>query len=164
MIEGTRVGSGGTIWALNASSGATIWHTAAGGQVIGSVVTADLTGGGYQDVIVPTTVGVQIFDGKSGVLVATLGQSAGLAFQNSPLVTDDANGSIGITIAGYNSSNQGVIEHYEVAGSNGVDRHRDRGVADVPPRPPADRQRRPAVAGRRRCPATRRRVARWATT
>jgi hypothetical protein len=120
VLEGTRVGSGGSIWALNASSGATIWHTAAGGQVIGSVVTADLTGGGYQDVIVPTTVGEQIFDGKSGVLVATLGQSAGLAFQNSALVTDDPNGSLGLTIAGYNSSNQGVIQHYEVARSSGV--------------------------------------------
>ena len=44
-----------------------------------------------------------------------------IAFQNSPLVTDDANGSIGITVAGYNTSagNQGVVEHYEVAGSNG---------------------------------------------
>ena len=73
------MGSGGSIWALNGGTGATIWHTAAAGQVIGSPVTADLTGGGYQDVIVPTTAGVQIFDGKSGAVVATLGQSAGLA-------------------------------------------------------------------------------------
>jgi hypothetical protein len=119
VVEGTRVGSGGSIWVLNGVSGATIWHQATAGQVIGSPVTADLTGGGYQDVIVPTTAGVQIFDGKSGALVTTLGQSAGLAFQNSPLVTDDANGSIGLTIAGYNSSNQGVIQHYEVSGSKG---------------------------------------------
>ena len=68
----------------------------------------------------PTTAGVQIFDGKSGALVATLGQSAGLAFQNSPLVTDDPNGSLGLTLAGYNSSNQGVIQHYEVTGSSGA--------------------------------------------
>ncbi len=120
VLEGTRVGSGGSIWALNGVTGATIWHADAGGQVIGSPVSADLTGGGYQDAIVPTTVGVQIFDGKSGALVTTLGQSAGLAFQNSPLVTDDPNGSLGLTIAGYNSSNQGVIEHYEVSRSNGA--------------------------------------------
>jgi len=120
VLEGTRVGSGGSIWVLNSVSGATIWHTATAGQVIGSPVTADLTGGGYQDAIVPTTAGVQIFDGKSGALVATLGQSAGLAFQNSPLVTDDPNGSIGLTLAGYNSSNQGVIQHYEISGSNGA--------------------------------------------
>jgi hypothetical protein len=119
VVEGTRVGSTGSIWVLNGATGATIWHTATAGQVIGSAVTADLTGGGYQDVIVPTTAGVQIFDGKSGALVTTLGQSQGLAFQNSPLVTDDANGTIGITIAGYNSSNQGVIDHFEVAGTNG---------------------------------------------
>ena len=119
VLEGTRVGSGGSIWALNGGTGATIWHTATAGQVIGSPVTADLTGGGYQDVIVPTTAGAQIFDGKSGALVATLGQSAGLAFQNSPLVTDDPNGTIGLTLAGYNSSNQGVIQHYEVSASRG---------------------------------------------
>ncbi|MGD0379656.1 MAG: hypothetical protein ABSC30_06685 [Acidimicrobiales bacterium] len=120
VLEGTRVGSTGSIWALNGVSGATIWHTATAGQVIGSPVSADLTGGGYQDAIVPTTAGVQIFDGKSGALVATLGQSAGLAFQNSPLVTDDPNGSLGLTLAGYNSSNQGVIQHYEVTGSSGA--------------------------------------------
>jgi len=120
VLEGTRVGSGGAIWAINGGSGATIWHTATAGQVIGSPVTADLTGSGYQDAIVPTTAGAQIFDGKSGALIATLGQSAGLAFQNSPLVTDDPNGSIGLTLAGYNSSNQGVIQHYEVEGSNGA--------------------------------------------
>ncbi len=120
VLEGTRVGSGGSIWALNGVTGATIWHTATAGQVIGSTVSADLTGGGYQDAIVPTTAGVEIIDGKSGALVTTLGQSAGLAFQNSPLVTDDPNGSIGLTIAGYNSSNQGVIQHYEVSQSNGA--------------------------------------------
>ena len=36
-------------------------------------MTADLTGGGYQDVIVPTTDGIDIFDGSSGHEVATLG-------------------------------------------------------------------------------------------
>ncbi len=119
VVEGTRVGSGGSIWALNGGTGATIWRTATAGQVIGSPVTTDLTGGGYQDVIVPTTAGAQIFDGKSGTLLATLGQSAGLAFQNSPLVTDDPNGTIGLTLAGYNSSKQGVIQHYEVSASRG---------------------------------------------
>ncbi len=119
VLEGTRVGSAGSIWALNGVTGATIWRTATAGQVIGSPVTADLTGGGYQDVLVPTTAGVQIFDGQSGAWVTTLGQNQGLAFQNSPLVTDDPNGTIGVTIAGYNSSNQGVIQHYEVNRSNG---------------------------------------------
>jgi hypothetical protein len=116
VIEGT---TSGTVWALNGTNGAPIWHTSVGGEVIGSVTTADLSGGGYQDVIVPTTLGVQILDGKSGQIVATIGQDMG--FQNSPLVTDDANGTIGITLAGYDTSegDQGVVEHYEVRGSNG---------------------------------------------
>ena len=36
--------------------------------------------------------------------------------QSSPLVTTDPNGTIGITIAGYNGNNAGVIQHYEVGG------------------------------------------------
>ena len=36
-------------------------------------MTADLTGGGYNDVLVPTTDGLGIFDGRSAQLVATLG-------------------------------------------------------------------------------------------
>jgi len=117
VVEGTR---GNSLWILDGATGAVDRHVGVAGQVIGSVVTADLTGQGYQDVIVPTTAGVQVFDGRSGAQVASLGTDLGLAFQNSPLVTDDPNGTIGITIAGYNSSNQGVIEHYEVEGSSGA--------------------------------------------
>jgi len=114
VIEGTN---NGTVWALNGTNGGAIWHTAVGGQIFGSVVTADLSGAGYQDVIVPTTLGVQILDGKTGQIVATIATAYG--FQNSPLVTDDANGTIGITIAGYGPSNQGIVEHFEVLESKG---------------------------------------------
>jgi putative pyrroloquinoline-quinone binding quinoprotein len=116
VVEGTQAG---TVWALNGSNGATLWHTSVGNPVIGSVVTADLTGAGYQDVLVPTTEGLQILDGRSGQIVDTLATTTGL--QNSPLVTDDADGNIGITIAGYDTSagNQGIVEHFEVTRSNG---------------------------------------------
>ena len=116
VIEGTQAG---TVWALNGANGAPLWHTSVGNPVIGSVVTADLTGAGYQDVLVPTTEGLQILDGRSGQIVATLATTTGL--QNSPLVTDDADGNIGITIAGYDTSagDQGIDEHFEVTRSNG---------------------------------------------
>jgi ribosomal protein L24E len=81
--------------------------------VIGSITTADLSGRGYQDLIVPTVAGVQIFDGQSGDVIATLGPGDG--FQSSPLITNDPNGTVGITIAGYSyAADQGVIQHYEV--------------------------------------------------
>jgi hypothetical protein len=124
VIEGTNINNtNGSLWVLNGTNGSPIWHTAVAGAVIGSVVTADLTGSGYQDILVPTTAGVQVYDGSSHALVTTLG--AGTGFQNSPLVTRDPNGTIGITIAGYNASNQGVVTHYEITGSNGarVDEH-----------------------------------------
>ncbi len=110
VVEGTQAG---TIYVLNGTNGATVWAAPTSGQVIGSPVTADLTGGGYQDVIVPTTNGIDIFDGKSGAQVDTLGTNFG--FQNSPLVTDDPDGHIGITGAGYGGSgNTGYIAHWEI--------------------------------------------------
>ena len=120
IIEGTDTGSGGQVWAINGANGSAIpgWPQPTSGPVIGSVVTADLTGLGYNDVLVPTTSGLDIFDGRSAQLVAVLG-SGQVAMQNAPLVTTDPNGTIGITIAGYNVDNQGIIQHYEVGGSLG---------------------------------------------
>jgi PQQ enzyme-like repeat protein len=117
VVEGTQAG---TIYVLNGANGAVVWASPTSGQVLGSPVTADLTGGGYQDVIVPTTNGIDIFDGRSGAQVATLGANDG--FQNSPLVTDDPNGHIGITGAGsavIGGSLTGVITHWEIDGTNG---------------------------------------------
>ena len=74
-MEGTQAG---TIYVLNGTNGAAVWSAATTGQVIGSPVTADLTGGGYQDVIVPTTDGIDIFDGRSGAEVATLATGYGV--------------------------------------------------------------------------------------
>ncbi len=117
VVEGTQAG---TIYVLNGTNGATVWSAPTSGQVIGSPVTADLTGGGYQDVIVPTTNGIDIFDGKSGAEVATLGSNYG--FQSAPLVTDDPNGHIGITGAGYVSvggTATGYIGHWEIDNTSG---------------------------------------------
>jgi len=124
VIEGTQIGSsGGTVYVLNGATGAVEWQASTDGPVIGSVTTADLSGSGHQDLLVPTTDGVEIFDATAGTSpLATLagGATPNVSFQNAPLVTDDPNGTIGITIAGsLNSNQQGVIYHYEVSGSNG---------------------------------------------
>jgi hypothetical protein len=125
VVEGTDQGPGnsGSVYVLNAATGQTIWEAADIGRIIGSVVTADLTGDGYDDVIVPTVAGARIFDGRTGAEVADLSPNLGL--QNAPLVTDDPNGTIGITLAGYTGSAQfpdgvGEIDHYELPGSNGA--------------------------------------------
>ena len=65
VVEGTDQDNGtGSVWALDAGTGAVIWKVPAIGGVIGSVTTADLSGDGYQDVIVPTTAGLEILDGQ----------------------------------------------------------------------------------------------------
>ncbi|HZU80461.1 MAG TPA: hypothetical protein VE991_11145, partial [Acidimicrobiales bacterium] len=116
VVEGTANGGSGAVWALDGPTGHTLWHSAASGAVLGSPATVDL-GGGYQDVIVATTNGADVFDGKTGTLLATV--DSGVGFQNTPLITDDPNGTVGVTLAGYNSSNAGQIDHFEVAASNG---------------------------------------------
>ncbi len=115
VVEGTQTLSNqtGTVYVLNGTNGAIVWQAAATGEVIGSPVTADLTGQGYQDVIAATTNGIDIFDGRSGTLVDTL--AAGSGFQNSALVTNDPDGHIGITGAGYaGGAITGVIDHWEI--------------------------------------------------
>ncbi len=114
VVEGTDNGTSGTVYALNGANGAVLWSTNVG-RVIGSVVTANL-GSGYQDVLAPTVNGVVVLDGTTGAVITTLQPDTG--FQNTPLVTDDPNGTIGITLAGYQSGGS-VIYHYEIAGSNG---------------------------------------------
>ena len=106
----------------------------------GSVTTADLTGNGTQDVIVPTDQGLYILDGPTGQEVAHVDDGSGdggvspsgavMGFQNAALVTADANGSIGITVAGYFAVTggnyvQGIVQHFEVAGSSST-------LADAP--------------------------------
>jgi outer membrane protein assembly factor BamB len=117
VIEGTDNGKGdGSVYALNGATGRLIWSHRVRGAVIGGVVTAELANG-HQDVIVPTTEGAFVLSGRTGEMVTTLEVSLGL--QNSPLVTDDPNGAIGITLAGYNGYNEGQLEHFEIAGSHG---------------------------------------------
>ena len=118
VVEGTATGTSGSVWVLDGATGAPLWHSGLVGRVIGSVVAADLTGAGYQDLLVPTIHGVEVLDGRSGAEVTVLGPKLG--FQNAPLVTDDPNGTVGVTIAGYNGNNEGVIQHYEIPASNGA--------------------------------------------
>ena len=72
VVQGTNNGAGGgSVYALNGASGAVLWSEPMSAEVIGSVVTADL-GSGYQDVIVPTTRGAEVLDGRTGNLEAVL--------------------------------------------------------------------------------------------
>jgi hypothetical protein len=125
VVEGTDQGAGksGSVWVLSGATGATVWVHRNIGRIIGSVVTADLSGDGYDDVIAPTTEGAVVLDGRTGAEIAHLSPYLGL--QNSPLVTADPNGTIGITLAGYVPSSLapagiGEIDHYEIPHSNGA--------------------------------------------
>ena len=103
VVEGTVAGTAG-VYALNAATGAVdLEHAACAGTVLGSVTTADLTGSGAQDVIVPTDQGLFVLDGPSrpaGRPTSTTGRATGgvapsgavYGFQNAPLVTADADG------------------------------------------------------------------------
>ncbi len=129
VVEGTDQGTGGSgsVYAVDAATGQVLWEDAGLGRVVGSPVTADLAGTDVQDVIVPV-VGApgkpsetDVLDGRTGQVIAHLAVDLGV--QNAPLVTDDPNGDVGITIAGYTGAvpgGQGIVEHYEIPSSDGA--------------------------------------------
>jgi hypothetical protein len=116
VAEGTSNHGSGTVYLLDGADGKAYWSHAVGGEVIGGITSANL-GAGHQDLLVPTTNGLYILDGRTGRQIALLGHLA-VALQSSPLVTDDADGRIGITVAGYDNSGGEVI-HFEIAGTQG---------------------------------------------
>lgn len=115
VVEGTDNGhGGGSVYALEGATGSVLWRRGVRGEVIGGVVTAELSKG-HQDVVVPTTHGAVVLNAMTGRLIESLVPYLGL--QDSPLVTRDPNGTVGITLAGYNGYNQGEIVHFQLAGS-----------------------------------------------
>ena len=118
VAEGTATSGGaGTVYLLNGATGRTLWTHQVTGEVIGGITSANL-GAGHQDLLVPTTRGLFVLDGKTGQQVALLGGGGTIGLQSSALVTDDADGHIGITVAGYNSKG-GKLIHWEVGGTTG---------------------------------------------
>ena len=122
------------------------------GAVIGGPVTADLTGAGYEDVLVPTGDGLYIYDGKTAGVVASLAVNQ-IGMQNSPLVSADPNGTVGITIAGTDHSGNGVIFHYEISTGKSIGalawpmfRHDPRRTGSLT-NPPLSRSFCPATGG-----------------
>jgi len=117
VVIGTAEGPDpGKIWVLD-GSGRPLphWagHPSGGGEVIGGITTADLNGDGAQDLLVPTGRGVYAYDGRTGALLFVLDRD-GLIAQNSPLVTQDAPGLVGITVAGTTPGGEGVVQHWTV--------------------------------------------------
>ncbi len=107
---------GGGVYALDGANGATVWHAQLKHHIFGSPVTTEL-GTGKQIVVVGTINGFDVLTARDGqVLDATVITTTG--FQNAPVITKDANGSIGITVAGYQPDNA-IVEHFEIATSDG---------------------------------------------
>jgi hypothetical protein len=103
--------SAGKLWAFD-SAGNPLpgWagRPSGGGQVLGSVATADLNGDGAQDVVVATAGGVFAYDGRTANELFSL--DSGDYFQNTPLITDDGNGAVGITLV----DAAGRVEHWRM--------------------------------------------------
>ena len=126
VVEGTNIdNSSGSVWALNAANGAVLWSTRVSGAVIGSVTTADLTGGGYQDLVgadhprrsTSSTVGRERRSTRS---TPTVRSTVSRTPRSSP---PTRTGRVGITVAGYFAIAgtpyvQGMVQHFEVSGSS----------------------------------------------
>jgi hypothetical protein len=122
IVEGTAGTpanpNSGLIWVLDGNGNPLPnWagRATVGGVIIGGISTADLTGSGYQDLLVPTGDGVFIYDGRTAQQIGTIGLGQ-IGFQNNPLITDDGGGNVGITVAGTQPDGTGVVEHWSAAG------------------------------------------------
>ncbi len=107
----------GGVYALDGADGAVLWHAELAHDIFGSPVTVEL-GNGHQDVLVGTINGFDVLTGDNGaVLIATDMENVG--FQNAALVTEDPNGTVGITVVGYQPDDS-IVTHYEITGSTGA--------------------------------------------
>ncbi len=115
VVIGTAEGPDpGKVWVLDGKGNPLPhWagHDSGGGEVIGGITAADLTGDGAQDLLVPTGQGVFAYDGRSGKLLFSLGEDR-VVVQGSPLITQDAPGVVGITIAGTTVGGVGIVQHW----------------------------------------------------
>lgn len=114
VVATTR--SGG-VYALDGVTGAVLWHTRLRAGIVGSPVTMAL-GTGHADVVVASVNGFDILTGATGAVLDPTVQTT-TSFENAPLVTEDPNGTIGITVAGHRASGS-VVSHYEVQASSGA--------------------------------------------
>ena len=121
VIEPTAgPGTAGQVWALDANGNVLPGFPVNPnvGIIVGGVSTADLTGSGAQDILVATGAGLLAYDGGGHQLFTELPGNFGM--QNTPLVTVDPDGSIGITLAGSDHSGNGVLFHYAISTGKGI--------------------------------------------
>ena len=105
VVEGTdNDRHAGSVYALNGANGAPIWQHADVGRGHRLGRHRRPRRSGYQDVLAPTVNGVDVLDGKTGSRHHRPARQHRLP--ELAAVTDDPNGTIGITLAGYQASRQ----------------------------------------------------------
>ena len=151
VVIGTADGpQGGRVWVLD-SAGKPLPHWAGvpsgAGVVIGGITTADLTGEGGQDLLVPTGAGIFAFNGRTAERLFAIDDRQ-VGFQSSPLVTSEGNGSVAITVAGTTADNIGVIQRWLMPVGSGAQvgeggwptfHHDSRRTGNIAPPPLAKR-------------------------
>ncbi len=119
VVEPTFTGTNqGFVYAFNSSgqllSGFPV-NPAPGRFIDGQVTTADLANNGQQDLLVPTPLGLFAYGPNGGAPLFNLGANQ-VVMQNSALVTQDPNGTLGITIVGQDPQqpSSSLVQHYEL--------------------------------------------------
>jgi hypothetical protein len=123
IVEGTWGATGGQVWVIDGKSGQPLPGFPANpgfGPILGGITTADLLGDGKQDLLVPTGGGVIALSGSNGsqLFGVDIGQ---YSFQNSPLIVDNGDGTLGLIVAGQDPhTGVGVIQDYTIRSNSGT--------------------------------------------
>lgn len=111
VVTASSHGTTGTLYVIDGATGHAKWHTAIPqGPIYGQVTSVDIAG--RRSLLVGHPGGVTVYDAATGAVTGQLLRYVGV--QNTPTVTLDPGGHIGVTVIGYGAQNQGVAFHFRL--------------------------------------------------
>lgn len=113
VVTASSHGTTGTVYVLDGATGQARWRAAVPGRVFGQITSVDING--RRSLLVGHTGGVTVFDAATGAVTGQL--APGVGVQNTPAVTLDPGGAIGVTVIGYNQYGRGVAMHFRLNGA-----------------------------------------------
>ncbi|MHA3700950.1 hypothetical protein ACXR2U_02095 [Jatrophihabitans sp. YIM 134969] len=113
VVTAASHGTNSSVYVLDGATGRARWNATVSGRVFGQITSIDIAG--RRSLLVGHTGGVTVLDAATGRVTGQL--APGVGVQNTPAVTLDPGGRIGVTVIGYNGQGRGVALHFQLNGA-----------------------------------------------